>query len=31
LLETINGFMSKEAVTSAIKEVLLEVKKSTKS
>lgn len=31
LLETINGFMSKEAVTSAIKEVLLEVKKPTKS
>jgi len=31
LLETINGFMSKEAVTSAIKEVLSEVKKSTKS
>lgn len=31
LLETINGFMSKEAVTSAIKEVLSEVKKPTKS
>lgn len=31
LLETINGFMSKEAVTSGIKEVLLEVEKSTKS
>ncbi|MFB2916951.1 adenylate kinase [Aerosakkonema funiforme] len=31
LLETINGFMSKEAVTSAIKEVLSEVKNSTKS
>ncbi len=31
LLETINGFMSKEAVTSGIKEVLSELKKSTKS
>lgn len=31
LLETINGFMSKEAVASAIKEVLSEVKKPTKS
>jgi adenylate kinase len=31
LLETINGFMSKEAVSSAIKEVLSEVKKPTKS
>ncbi|MFB8797139.1 MAG: adenylate kinase [Microcoleus sp.] len=31
LLETINGFMSKEAVTSAIKEVLSEIKNPTKS
>ncbi len=31
LLETINGFMSKEAVASAIQEVLSEVKKPTKS
>ena len=31
LLETINGFMSKEAVTSAIQEVLSEVKNPTKS
>ena len=31
LLETINGFMSKEAVSSAIQEVLSEVKKPTKS